>query len=82
LNAIQCAIFVEEQKLDARFVVMKLKLCVINYACQNITRNTSEFWKTVSTFSVKAVTKTKTDNRADEITLVEENDNYDSVRVM
>jgi hypothetical protein len=37
----------------------------------------------MSTFSVKAGTKKKTDNRADEITLVEENDdNYDSVRVM
>jgi hypothetical protein len=46
---------------------MKVKLSVINYAYQNITRNTFEFWKTVST-----------DNRADEITLVEENDdNYD-----
>jgi hypothetical protein len=34
-------------------------------------------------FSVKAGTKKKTDNRADEITLVEENDDhYDSVRVM
>jgi hypothetical protein len=32
----------------------------------------------VSTFSAKACTKKKTDNRADEITLVEENDdNYD-----
>jgi hypothetical protein len=37
----------------------------------------------VSTFSAKAGTKKKTDNRADDITLVEENDdNYDSVRVM
>jgi hypothetical protein len=37
----------------------------------------------VSTFSVKAGTKKKTDNRADEITLVVENEeNYDSVRVM
>jgi hypothetical protein len=37
----------------------------------------------VSTFSVNADTKKKTDNRADEITLVEENDdNFDPVRVM
>jgi hypothetical protein len=53
------------------------KLCI-----PNITRNAFEFWKVVSTFSVKAGTKKKTDNRADEITQVEENDdNYDSVRV-
>jgi hypothetical protein len=45
-------------------------------------RNTFEFWKTVTTFSVKAGTK-KTDNRADEMTSVKENDDhYDSVRVM
>jgi hypothetical protein len=31
----------------------------------------------VSTFSVKTGTKKKTHNRADEITLVEENNNYD-----
>jgi hypothetical protein len=62
---------------------MKVKICVINYAYQNITRNTFEFWKIVSTFSVIAGTKKKADNRADKITLVEENDNnYDSVRVM
>jgi hypothetical protein len=57
---------------------MKVKIWVINYAYQNITRNTCEFWKIVSTFSVKAGTKKKADNRGDEITLVEENnDNYD-----
>jgi hypothetical protein len=57
---------------------MKVKICVINYAYQNITRNTFEFWKIVSTFSVKAGTKKKADNRADNITLVEENvDHYD-----
>jgi hypothetical protein len=51
---------------------------VSNYAYQNITRNTFEFWKIVSTFSVKAGTIKKTDNRADEMTLVEENyDHYD-----
>jgi hypothetical protein len=62
---------------------MKVKICYINYAHQNITRNTFEFWKTVSTFSVKAGTKKKADNRADEITTVEENnDHYDCVRVM
>jgi hypothetical protein len=78
LNVIQCAIFAEEYKLDARFVVMKVTICYVNYAYQNITRNTFEFWKRVSTFSVKAGTKMKTDNRADEITLVEDNDdNYD-----
>jgi hypothetical protein len=56
---------------------MKVKTCYINYAYRNITRNTLEFWDIVSTFSVKAGTK-KTDNRADEITLVEEiNDHYD-----
>jgi hypothetical protein len=64
--------------LDARFVVMKVKICVINYAYQNITRNTFEIWKIVSTFSVKAGIKKKTDNRADEITLVDEyHDHYD-----
>jgi hypothetical protein len=57
---------------------MKVKVWVINYAYQNITRNTFEFWKIVSTFSVQAGTKKKADNRADEITLVEENDDiYD-----
>jgi hypothetical protein len=61
--------------LDARFVVIKDKICYINYAYQNITRNTFEFWKIVSTFSVKAGTK-KADNRADNITLVEENDDH------
>jgi hypothetical protein len=39
-------------------------------------KNTFEFWKIVSTFSVKAGTKRKADNRADEITLVEENDDH------
>jgi hypothetical protein len=57
---------------------MKVKICYINYAYQNITRNTFEFLKIMSTFSVKAGTKKKTDNRADNITLVEENnDHYD-----
>jgi hypothetical protein len=55
---------------------MKVKIWVINYAYQNITRNTFEFWKIVSTFSVKAGTKKKADNRAHEITLVEENDDH------
>jgi hypothetical protein len=48
----------------------------LNYAYQNITRNTFEFWKIVSTFSVKAGTKKKTNNRAEEITLVEENNGH------
>jgi hypothetical protein len=57
---------------------MKDKICYINYAYQNITRNTFEFWKIVSTFSVKAGTNENTNNRGDEITLVEENhDHYD-----
>jgi hypothetical protein len=57
---------------------MKVTICYINYAYQNITGNTFEFWKTMSTFSVNAGTKKKTENRADEIILVEENDdNYD-----
>jgi hypothetical protein len=55
---------------------MKVNIWVINYAYQNITRNTFEFWTIVSTFSVKAGTKKKADNRADEITLVEENDDH------
>jgi hypothetical protein len=76
LNVIQCAIIAEEYKLDATFVVMKVKICVINYAYQNITRNTFEFWKIVSTFSVNAGTKMKADNREDEIILVEENDDH------
>jgi hypothetical protein len=50
LNVIQFAIIAEEWKLDARFVVMKVKICVINYAHQNIIRNTFELWKIVSTF--------------------------------
>jgi hypothetical protein len=54
LTVIQCAIIAEEYKLDARFVVMKDKICVINYAYQNITRHTFQFWKIVSNFSVKA----------------------------
>jgi hypothetical protein len=54
------------------------KICVIIYACKIVTRNTFEFWKIVSTFSVKARSKNKTDNRVDEITLVKENDDkYD-----
>jgi hypothetical protein len=63
--------------LDARFVVIKDKICYINYAYQNITRNTFEFWMIVSTFSVKNLYK-KTDNREVEIILIEENnDHYD-----
>jgi hypothetical protein len=61
---------------------MKVKICVINYAYQNITRNTFEFWKIVSTLSVKAGTKKKTDNRADNITLVEEKMTTVTARVM
>jgi hypothetical protein len=56
---------------------MRVQICVIIYAYQNVTRNTFEFCKIVSTFSLKAGTKNKTDNRPDEITLVEENDHYD-----
>jgi hypothetical protein len=56
---------------------MKVKICVINCAYQNITRNTFEYWKIVSNFSVKPGTKKKTDKRADKITMVEEdNDHY------
>jgi hypothetical protein len=54
------------------------KLCI-----PNITRNAFEFWKIVSTISVIAGIKKKPDNRANDITLVEENDDhYDSVRVV
>jgi hypothetical protein len=62
MNVIQCAIFSEEWKLDVRFVVMKVKICVINYAYQHVTRNTFEFWNIVSNFSVKASTKKKADD--------------------
>jgi hypothetical protein len=56
---------------------MKDKICVINYAYQNITSNTFKFWKIMLTFSVKLIQKT-TDDREDEIILVEENkDHYD-----
>jgi hypothetical protein len=72
---IQFAIIAEEYKLDARFVVMKVKICVINYAYQNI-RITFELWKIVSTFYVKAGIKKKADDREDEIILVEENDDH------
>jgi hypothetical protein len=55
--------------------------CVINYAYQ-ISQETRLNFGRLSTFSDKAGTKKKTDNRANEITQVEENDdNYDSMRV-
>jgi hypothetical protein len=53
-----------------RFVVKNVKICVTNYAYQNITRNTFEV------FSVTAATKNKIHKRADKMPMVEENDDH------
>jgi hypothetical protein len=60
LNVTECARSArEESNVDVSFTVMIVKIYITNYAYQNTTRNTFQFRKMVTLFSVTAVTKKK-----------------------
>jgi hypothetical protein len=76
LNIIQCAR--EASNVDVSCVVMIFKIYIKNYAYQNTTRNTFQFWKMVTLFCHSCYKEENT-NSADEMTQVGENDDdYDS----
>jgi hypothetical protein len=75
LDAIQCTTFArEESNVDMSFAVMIVKIYITNYAHQNNTRNSFQFWNMVTLLCVTAATEKKTDKSANEMTQVEEND--------
>jgi hypothetical protein len=80
LNVIQYATFArEETNVYVSLVVMTVNIYIMNYADQNTTRNTFQFRKMVTLFCHSCYKEENTDNSADEMTQVEENDdNYDS----
>jgi hypothetical protein len=54
-----CTFAREESNVDVSFVVMIVKIYIMNYAYQTTTKNTFQFQKMVTLFSVTAATKKK-----------------------